>query len=163
MLSLIPQACPYLQFWLIESGDWERSGNVAVASSYITAFSVLLLHISTWWLSLQTTVTDKLSYHIKSMHLHVRCHSDNLSKLSKITMRHTLLKIYHLEKISLSTRSACFCEQKTKVKLKLFQATTTNRLWQFMWNTCQPWNQDLVACLCTGGVEVVIAKWHLCW
>ena len=96
------------------------------------------------------------------MYLHVRCYSDNLSKLSKTTMRHTLLKIYHLEKISLSTRSACFCEQKTEVKLKLFQTTMTDRLWLFMRNTHQPWNQDLMACLCTGGVQFVIAKWHLC-
>ena len=54
---------------------------------------------------------------------------------------------------------ACFCEQKTEVKLKSFLATMTDRFWRFMQNTRQPWNQDLMGFLCTG---VVITKWHLC-
>ena len=41
-------------------------------------------------------------------------------------------------------KAACFCEQKTEVKLKSFWATMTNCLWQFMRNTRQPWNQDSV-------------------
>ena len=36
----------------------------------------------------------------------------------------------------------------------------TNRLWQFVWNTYQPWNQDLMAFLCTGKIEVVKSRWH---
>ena len=31
----------------------------------------------------------------------------------------------------------------------------TDRLWQFMRNTHQPWNHDKMAFLCTGKVEVV--------
>ena len=37
-----------------------------------------------------------------------------------------------------------------------------DHLRRFMWSTHQPWNQDLMAFLCTGGVEVVITTWHLC-
>ena len=43
---------------------------------------------------------------------------------------------------------------------KSFQVIMTNFLWRFMWNTHQSWNQDLVAFLCTGGVEVVITRWQ---
>ena len=31
-----------------------------------------------------------------------------------------------------------------------------------MQNTRQPWNLDVMAFLCTGRVEVVKTKWHLC-
>ena len=49
-----------------------------------------------------------------------------------------------------------------EVKLKSFRATMTDRLWQFMQNTSQPWNHDKMAFLCTGKVEVVKTRWHLC-
>ena len=51
-------------------------------------------------------------------------------------------------------RAACFCEQKTEVKLKSFRATMTDRLWRFMQNIRHPWNQDLMAFLCTGEVDM---------
>ena len=38
-----------------------------------------------------------------------------------------------------------FIEQKTEVKLKWFWATMTDRLWQFIRNTSQPWNNDKMA------------------
>ena len=48
-------------------------------------------------------------------------------------------------------------------KLKSFRAMITDRLWQFMRNSRQPWIQDVLAFLCTGRVEVVKTRWHLCW
>ena len=60
--------------------------------------------------------------------------------------------------IALRLMAVCFCEQKTEVKLKAFQVMMTNCLWWFMQNTPQTWNQDLMAFLCTGGVEVVITR-----
>ena len=66
------------------------------------------------------------------------------------------------EGISLRPKAVWFWEQKMKVNHKSFQATMTDCLWQFMWNTCQPWNEDVMAFLCTGRVEVVTTRWHLC-
>ena len=60
------------------------------------------------------------------------------------------------------TESYVFLQAEDRSKLKKFRAMMTDCLWWFMQNTCQLWNQDLMAFLCTGVVEVVITMWHLC-
>ena len=53
------------------------------------------------------------------------------------------------------TESWVILRAEDRSKLKSFRAMMTNCLWQFMQNTSQSWNKDVMAFLCTGRVEVV--------